>query len=67
MTAELVAAAGAPLRRLTGQATGGLGRLWSLVALGDFVSVYLALATGIDPTPVVPIEQLKSRLREDVP
>jgi glucose/mannose-6-phosphate isomerase len=67
VTAELVAAAGAPLRRLSGQAAGGLGRLWSLVALGDFVSVYLALATGIDPTPVVPIEQLKSRLREDIP
>jgi glucose/mannose-6-phosphate isomerase len=37
-------------------------RLVSLVLLGDLVSLYLAVLNGIDPTPVAPIERLKSAL-----
>ena len=36
--------------------------LWT-VLLGDFVSVYLALLNGVDPTPVDIIEDLKEALR----
>ena len=39
-----------------------LARLMSAVMLGDFVSVYLALLRGIDPTPVDVITTLKNRL-----
>jgi len=39
-----------------------LARLMSSVLLGDFVSVYLAVRRGVDPTPVAAIEELKSRL-----
>ena len=39
-----------------------LARLMSAVLLGDFVSVYLAVRRGVDPTPVTAIDQLKSRL-----
>ena len=39
-----------------------LARLMSAVLLGDFVSVYLAVRRGVDPTPVTAIEELKSRL-----
>ena len=35
--------------------------MWT-IALGDFVSVYLALANGVNPTPVDLIEKLKSEL-----
>lgn len=35
--------------------------LWT-ITLGDFVSVYLALLNGIDPTPVVLIEKFKTAL-----
>ena len=38
-----------------------LARLASLVAPTDFASVYLALAQGIDPTPIDPIVFLKER------
>jgi glucose/mannose-6-phosphate isomerase len=38
-------------------------RLASLIAPTDFASVYLALAQGIDPTPVEPIDYLKERIR----
>jgi len=37
--------------------------LWS-VALGDFVSLYLALLNGLDPTPVDLIEKFKNSLAE---
>lgn len=36
--------------------------LWT-IALGDFVSLYLALLNGLDPTPVELIEKLKIALR----
>jgi glucose/mannose-6-phosphate isomerase len=39
-----------------------LARLMSAVLLGDFVSVYLAVRRGVDPTPVAAIEELKRRL-----
>lgn len=37
--------------------------LWT-VAFGDFVSIYLALLNGLDPTPVDLIEKLKNALTE---
>ena len=37
--------------------------LWT-VALGDFVSLYLALLNGLDPTPVALIEKFKKALDE---
>lgn len=43
-----------------------LARLLSLCYLGDFVSVYLAIARGIDPGPVHNIEQLKKVARSDI-
>ncbi|MBI5906634.1 bifunctional phosphoglucose/phosphomannose isomerase [Candidatus Saccharibacteria bacterium] len=36
--------------------------MW-VVALGDFVSIYLALANGVNPTPVDLIEKLKTELK----
>lgn len=37
--------------------------VFSLVLEGDFVSTYLALARGVDPTPVPVLAALKERLR----
>lgn len=39
-----------------------LDRLWSLLLLGDYASVYLAVLYGRDPLTVEPIEELKSHL-----
>lgn len=39
-----------------------LERVMSLIQLGDYVSVYLGIAAGIDPTPVDIIEKLKKEL-----
>jgi len=39
-----------------------LGRMFSLIQIGDFVSFYLAVLNNVDPTPVKAIEQLKDKL-----
>lgn len=41
-----------------------LERLWTLVLLGDFTSVYLSFLNREDPTPVETIESLKVRLKQ---
>jgi glucose/mannose-6-phosphate isomerase len=41
-----------------------LDQLMYGVALGDFVSIYLAILNGIDPTPVEIIEKFKARLAD---
>ncbi|MDZ4723857.1 MAG: bifunctional phosphoglucose/phosphomannose isomerase [candidate division Zixibacteria bacterium] len=39
-----------------------LERMLSLIQMGDFVSYYLAILNGVDPTPVEAIETLKKEL-----
>lgn len=41
-----------------------LARMFSLIQMADWTSLYLALLTGVDPTPVAPIDLLKSKLAE---
>jgi glucose/mannose-6-phosphate isomerase len=42
---------------------GRLARLFSVILLGDFTSVYLAVEYGRDPTPIEKIERIKDELR----
>ena len=60
---ELAEERGIRLRELTSAGASAYERLASLVGLLDYVSVYLALVQGIDPTPVDPITALKARIR----
>lgn len=41
-----------------------IARLFSLMYLGDFTSIYLAVLYGVDPTPVERIHELKRRLKD---
>lgn len=50
---------------LTGAGADPLTRQMSLVYLGDYVSVYLAVMAGIDPTPVESIGILKTRMAKE--
>jgi len=36
----------------------------SVICVGDFTSVYLAVLRGVDPTPVKTIALLKEKLKE---
>lgn len=42
-----------------------LARLFSLLYIGDFVSLYLAILNGIDPSPVRVISYLKNELAKE--
>lgn len=46
------------------ESRGPLARLLALSYLGDWVSYYLALLNGVDPTPVTLIETMKRRLAQ---
>jgi glucose/mannose-6-phosphate isomerase len=53
---------GIAVTELRSEGESRLERLASLVGLVDFATVYLALAYGIDPTPVSAINELKARI-----
>ncbi|MBO0826904.1 MAG: mannose-6-phosphate isomerase [Streptosporangiales bacterium] len=62
--AELADARGVPVHEVAAEGLHPLERLGSLVGLTDYVSVYLALAVGIDPTPTRAVLELKERVRQ---
>ncbi len=39
-----------------------LAQMWTIVQFGDYTAYFLAMAYGVDPTPVVVIENLKREL-----
>ena len=63
LTAEFAAAQGAAVHEWTSSGEGRLARIVSLVQLGDYLSLYLALLSGVDPTPIASIDTLKRRLK----
>jgi len=62
LTEDALAEAGIPSRRVVAEGDSPLERVLSLVLLGDLVSMYLAVLSGVDPTPVEPIERFKAAL-----
>jgi glucose/mannose-6-phosphate isomerase len=61
---ELVARHSSTPIEVFAQGRGRLARILSLIHLGDWVSYYLALRNGVDPTPVKVIDSLKERLNK---
>jgi glucose/mannose-6-phosphate isomerase len=41
----------------------GLGEMLWAIHFGDYVSYYLAMLNGVDPTPVAAIDSLKGALK----
>ena len=63
---EPIAAGAIKLNSVGGPGFAGrLARLLSMVALGDLTSVYLAVESGKDPTPIDKIEEIKNLLRSE--
>jgi glucose/mannose-6-phosphate isomerase len=63
-SAEIARTRGIPVSVLMAEGRSAIERLASLIGLIDYASVYLALAQGLDPTPIPPIDELKARLQD---
>lgn len=55
---------GIPVETVTATGNDPLQRLFSLIQHGDWVSFYLAILNGVDPTPIAAIDYLKSKSAE---
>ncbi len=64
LTGAYAARQGAAVHEVDSGGDGRLARLASLVQFGDYLSLYLALASGVDPTPIASIDEFKQRLAE---
>ncbi len=62
ITGELLNRADVPHEYLDSRGRGALAQMLGLISFGDFVSYYLAILYGIDPSPVEVIDYLKRRL-----
>jgi glucose/mannose-6-phosphate isomerase len=62
LSQELLADAGIAFQVVTARGETRFEQALSLIVLGDLVSAYLALAYGVDPTPVDSITRLKLAL-----
>jgi len=62
LSLEIAASSGALVEEVNARGRSPLARLLTLVQIGDLVSVYLALAREVDPSPVEAIARLKAAL-----
>jgi glucose/mannose-6-phosphate isomerase len=62
LTRALLAERAGVVEEVWSEGASTLARIYSLVYLADFVSLYVARACGVDPTPVEAIESLKTAL-----
>lgn len=62
LCAELVLQAGTMVDQITARGAGRLAQQLHVVQFGDYVSYYVALANGVDPTPIAAIAWLKQQL-----
>lgn len=62
LSIEIARSSGLEVEEVRAHGRSALARLLVLVLRGDLVSTYLALARGVDPTPIEAIERLKRAL-----
>jgi len=62
-TQELMRKESVKIFEMRGIGKSVLARMLSVICVGDFVSVYLAILRGLDPTPVKTIALLKERVK----
>ena len=62
ITKEVIGAYTPRIAEVWSEGTSLLARMFSLITLGDWVSLYLAVLHGEDPTPVEVIDRLKREL-----
>jgi glucose/mannose-6-phosphate isomerase len=61
---DLARTRGVAVTELAAEGDHPLERIAALIALADYITVYLAIALGADPTPVSAIHELKARITD---
>ena len=61
-TTSLVFSRAKTVQEITAQGKGKLAKMFSVLYIGDYTSVYLAILQNKDPTPVTIIDRVKSEL-----
>lgn len=64
ITSEILKKEGVSLVEIWSRGEDLLSRIFSLIYIGDFISYYLAILYGIDPTPVERVTYLKEQLKD---
>jgi len=64
VTSEIILATGARVSQVWSGQGSALARIFGLIHLGDYVSVYLAVLNRVDPTPVETIDLVKEGLAD---
>jgi bifunctional phosphoglucose/phosphomannose isomerase len=64
-SAKIASERGIEVTELTAVGDNPLERLASMVQLIDYVTVYHAIASGIDPAPIEAIQELKARIAQE--
>jgi glucose/mannose-6-phosphate isomerase len=64
-TKQIMEKVGLVMFDLEVQGKSSLAKMLSTIVVGDFVSVYLAVLHGVDPTPVRTISILKDTLKQN--
>jgi len=62
ITRDILKKEGVDVFEIWSRGEGLLSRIFSLIYMGDFISYYLAILYGIDPTPVDRVTYLKNQL-----
>jgi len=65
ITKDLIKPSGLSTYEIWSKGKSSLAKMFSVIAIADFLSNYLAVLRGIDPTPVQTIDKLKSALRKN--
>ena len=63
---EMVDEVVAEIEEVRAEGEGALAQFFDLVLFGDFVSLYLAYQSDVDPGPVAVLDWMKERLVEPV-
>jgi len=64
ITKEIIEPLSSSVTEIFSEGESLLGRIFDLIYLGDWCSFYLAILSGIDPTPVKKIDYMKKKLAE---
>ena len=54
-----------PVEQLLPRGDSPLAHMWTLIHFGDYMAYYLAMAYGVDPTPIQALVDFKAAMKEE--